>query len=366
MPSESQMPMVIVTGSSGLIGQRVCRRLAQDYRIAGLDIQAPPQALDGVTFFECDFTDDAKVAEACEQIRAESGGRLASVVHLAAYYDFGGEESPLYDDLTVQGTRRLLGELQKFEQVEQFIFSSSLLVMHPCEPGQRLTELSPTRAEWAYPESKLQAEKVIKDQRGEIPVVSLRLAGVYDEDGHSLPITQNIRRIAEKELESYFFPGDAERGQAFVHLDDVVQAFERCIERRHQLGEEETFLIAEDECLSYERLQDIIGEQLHGVDDWPTIRIPKMVAKAGAWAKDQMASSEDDRPFIKPWMVDMADAHYPVDNSLARKKLGWAPQHRLSDTLPAMLANLQDHPEKWYRDNNLPLPQQDKLEAIAT
>jgi nucleoside-diphosphate-sugar epimerase len=40
---------------------------------------------------------------------------VASVVHLAAYFDFSGEEHPLYDKLNVEGTRLLLRALGDFE-----------------------------------------------------------------------------------------------------------------------------------------------------------------------------------------------------------------------------------------------------------
>ncbi|MCO6047492.1 NAD(P)-dependent oxidoreductase [Aeoliella sp. ICT_H6.2] len=356
--------LVIVTGSSGLIGGRICERLKQQYTVVGLDIQKPESPVANVEYLDCDLTDDKSVDAALATVRNSHGRHVASVVHLAAYYDFAGEDSPLYHDLTVEGTRRMLRGLHAFDRVEQFVFSSSLLVMKPCEPGEKLTETSPARAEWQYPESKLAAEDVIRREAGAIPAVILRLAGVYDEYGHSLPITQNIRRIAEKEMESYFYPGDAERGQAFVHLDDLVDCFERTVQHRGDLDPFETFLIAEDECLSYESLQDLIGEELHGVDDWPTIRIPKVVAKAGAWVKDKAAASEQDRPFIKPWMVDMADAHYPVDNSKAQKRLAWVPKHRLSETLPKMLWHLKKNPRQWYELNHLPLPNKETLKEL--
>ncbi|WP_425398002.1 NAD-dependent epimerase/dehydratase family protein [Aeoliella sp.] len=361
-PSIDQL--VIVTGSTGLIGSLVCERLASRYKVVGLDVQKPESSHSSVDYLECDLTEDNSVQSALETVRTQYGSHVTSVIHLAAYYDFAGEDSPLYRDLTVEGTRRLLRELKAFDQVEQFVFSSSLLVMKPCEPDDKLTEQSPARAEWQYPESKLAAENVIRREAGEIPTVVLRMAGVYDEYGHSLPITQNIRRIAEKELESYFYPGDAERGQAFVHLDDLVNCFELVVERRGELESSEMFLVAEDECLSYEKLQDLIGEELHGVDDWPTIRIPKALAKAGAWVKDKTATSEDDRPFIKPWMVDMADAHYPVNNSRARKRLGWTPKHCLSKTLPEILRHLKEDPREWYELNHLPLPDKETLDKL--
>ena len=354
----SQSPVVLVTGSSGLLGSRICERLAERYQVVGLDVEPPDSPVANCTWRRCDLTDQSDVEQTLKSVQDLVGESIASVIHLAAYYDFSGEPSPLYRELTVEGTRRLLEALHEFSEVEQFIFSSSVLVMKPCEPGELLTEESPTNAEWAYPQSKLDAEKEIRRHKKSIPAVILRIAGVYDEAGHSLPITQNIRRIAEKQLESYFFPGDAQRGQAFVHLDDVAACFDRAVESRHQLSPYETFLVAEDECLSYAQLQDLIGELIFGTDDWPTIRIPKPVAKAGAWVKDQWAPSEDEEPFIKPWMVDLADAHYPVNTARARDRLGWEPTHRLSQTLPEMIRRLKKDPRRWYEVNNLACPDQ--------
>jgi nucleoside-diphosphate-sugar epimerase len=350
--------VVVITGCSGLIGARLAHVLSRDYRIVGFDLEPPPAGLPLAEFISCDLTKDADVARACRQLRQNHGQRLASVVHLAAYYDFSGEPSPLYDELTVKGTRRLLKELQAFE-VEQFMFSSSLLVMKPAENVELLTEDSPTEAQWDYPRSKLQAELVIANERGNVPVVILRIAGVYDEDCHSIPIGQQISRIHEKQLESYFFPGDKTRGQSFVHLDDLCACIRQTIDRREQLDQYEMFLIGEEDVMSYDELQEEIGRQLHG-QAWPTIRIPKTLAKAGAWVQDKIAGSDEERPFIKPWMIDMADQHYPVSGALAREALGWQPKHSLRTTLPEMIRRLRDDPRRWYAANKLPLP--DSLE----
>jgi nucleoside-diphosphate-sugar epimerase len=180
------------------------------------------------------------------------------------------------------------------------------------------------------------------------------VAGVYDEAGHSIPIAQQISRIHQKQLESYLFPGDAGRGQAFVHLDDLVQAFLKTIARRGALPPFEVLLIAEPDVMSYEELQDRIGLRIHG-DEWPTIRIPKAVAKVGAWVQDRIAS-EDEPAFIKPWMVDLADQHYPVEIERARRALGWEPRRRLRETIDTIVDGLLDDSAAWYRTNGLPPP----------
>lgn len=78
------------------------------------------------------------------------------MVHLAAYYDFFGTPSPKYDEITVQGTARLLRQLRAQDfQVEQSVFSSTMVVHRPGEPGEFITEEWPIEPTWAYPESHM-------------------------------------------------------------------------------------------------------------------------------------------------------------------------------------------------------------------
>ena len=353
-PHDSTAPWVLITGIGGLIGTRVADFLHPAYRIIGIDRREEdnlPHPETPYDYLPVDLTDDANMDTTMAQIRKHTGGQLASVIHLAAYYDFSGEESPLYEKLTIEGTRRLLRELQKFDEVGQFVFSSSYLVMKPNNTPGPIDESSPVEAKWAYPQSKVDAEKVIQQEHNDIPAVSLRIAGVYDERGHSLPLGQQIDRIYEKEFEGYFYPGDSDRGQALVHLDDLAECFRHVVDHRAELDPYEVFLIAEPDVMTYEELQDRLGELIHG-DEWPTIRIPKFVAKAGAYVMNKMAS-EDDPSFIQPWMIDLADDHYAPDITKARTKLGWEPKHRLRDTLPAIIENLKSNPERFYKENYL-------------
>ena len=344
--------VVCITGASGLIGTRLAQNLVPDYKVIGLDVKEPPESFpDAARFVACDLTSQRSTREAIQEIRGPLEHPIASVVHLAAYYDFLGEPSSLYEELTVKGTERLLRALQEGALPEQLLFSSSLLVMMPSE-GEPLTESSPIQAEWAYPRSKLEAEAVLEKSRGEIPCVVLRLAGVYDEGGHSPPITQQIWRIRERTLESFLFPGDASRGQSFVHLDDAVRCIRAAIERRGQLPALDRFLVGEPDVMSYGELQDRIGELLHG-HEWPTVRIPARLPKAGAWAKEATPLAE--ASFIKPWMIDLADAHYPIRIQRARTRLAWEPEHRIRDVLPRMIEQLQADPAAWYQENGLPI-----------
>jgi UDP-glucose 4-epimerase len=341
--------VVLITGSSGFIGSAFIEAFAGRFQLVGFDREGPPHPPPEADCVLVDLTSDESVIEACSQVREKYGRRIASVVHLAAYYDFSGSPSRLYEEITVRGTERLLKGLEGFE-VEQLVFSSTMLVHAPTIPGEKITEESLLAATWPYPESKLKVEALLRERAGRIPVVNLRIAGVYDDACHSIPLAHQIERILEGHLTAHFYPGERSRGQSFVHLNDVVAALQRTVERRNLLGRHETFLIGEPETLSYEELQNEIGKLLHG-RPWRTHRIPKPIAKFGAWVRDRMGNA-----FIKPWMIDRADDHYELDIAHARNVLGWEPARSLRGTLPRMIDALKEDPVGWYQENHLTLP----------
>jgi nucleoside-diphosphate-sugar epimerase len=342
------LPVVIVTGASGFIGSALVNRLAGQFTIVGFDRvashQPPPDA-------ECvciDLTSDEGVDAAFERVRIAYGNRIASVIHLAAYYDLSGEPNPEYEKITVRGTERLLRYLRQFE-VEQFIFSSTMLVHAPTEPGEPITESSPIDPRWPYPMSKVETEALIREQHGDIPVVLLRLAGVYDDDGRNTFLAHQIARIRERDVLGHFYPGDIRRGQAFVHMEDVCDALLRLIEKRKTLPSEFTLLVGEPDTMSYGEVQQTVAQTLHG-DTWETKQVPKPFAKIGAWFEDEVL---DEDSFIKPWMVDLADDHYELDVTRARTTLDWVPAHSLRDSLPVILDALKSAPTRWYGQNRL-------------
>jgi nucleoside-diphosphate-sugar epimerase len=142
---------------------------------------------------------------------------------------------------------------------------------------------------------------------------------------------------------------------ALVVGDDLVEAFWRTVERRRVLPQEVLpILIDEPETPGYGELQREIARLLHDEPDWSTREIPKTVAKSGAWVQDKIPGIEE--PFIKPWMIDLADDHYALNITRARGLLGWSPRHRLMDTLGKMIEAMREDPEGWYERQGLEAP----------
>ena len=122
--AKPQKPIVLITGAAGSIGRALTEELAPDYYVVGFDVVAKKSAH---PLIEVDLTSNSSVEHALEQFARGYGKKIAAVVHLAAYFDFTGEENPLYDKVNVEGTRRLLRALQEFE-VERFVYSGTMLV----------------------------------------------------------------------------------------------------------------------------------------------------------------------------------------------------------------------------------------------
>lgn len=351
-------PLVIVTGVAGNWGRALGMALRADYQVVGLDLRSENPDF---PIISVDLTSEPAVELAFRKVRDSFGTKIASVIHLAAYFDFSGEESSLYESVNVEGTRKLLRAMRDFE-VGQFIYSSTMLVHAPCRPGERIDEMQPIEPRWAYPRSKAAAEKVVRAEHGAIPYVVLRLAGVYDEHTMVPTLSQEIARIFERDAQSHFYSGSILVGQAMLHREDMIDAFRRAVDRRNVLPAQTELLIGEPDAVSYDALQDEIGRLLHGAHEWTTFRLPKVIAAAGSWAQHRFEPfipdmiDKGEPPFVRPFMIPMSDDHYALDVGRARDLLGWEPKHRLQDELPRIIASLKRNPISWYKANNIEPP----------
>lgn len=352
---EMQQSVVLITGSEGRLGRAIAAQLAGAYKVVGFE-----RACKSANCIDADLTSETALARGCDLLRECYGKRLAAVIHLAAFYEFSDAPNPLYDEVNVKGTARLLRALRGFE-VEQFVYASTMLVHAPTVPGEPINEDSPLKPAWPYPQSKLEAERVVEAERGAIPALVLRIAGVYTDAGELPSLAYQIQRVYERQMASRVFPGDTAHGQALVHLDDVARAFRAAVDRRAQLPPSCALLIGEPVTESYQALQNLIGRLVHG-ETWETRQIPKTVAAAGAWVQGKIEQLVPDtidggiEPFIKPFMVDLADEHYELDIAQSEQLLGWRPAHAVRRSLPAIIGALRQDPAAWYARNKIALP----------
>jgi hypothetical protein len=185
---------------------------------------------------------------------------------------------------------------------------------------------------------------------------------VYDAESTVPTMAQQMARIYERDLQSHLYAGHTLVGQSMLHRDDLLDALRRTVDTRTALPRAIELLIGEPDAMGYDALQDELGRLFHGADEWLTLRLPKPVAAAGAWAEQKLeplvpdAIDEGEKPFIKPFMVQLADDHYALDVRRAREVLEWQPQHRVADELPAMVRAVKDDPASWYARHHIDPP----------
>lgn len=342
---------IIITGSNGFIGNALTKKLCQKFNVIGFDRELPKTSQTAASY-EVNIASAESISKALDSVKDKFGNKIASVIHLAAYYSFSEQESPEYNKITVKGTEQFF-QLLKACEVEQFIFSSTMLVYKPVEIGEKINEFSPIEPLWAYPKSKVEAEKILRREHGTIPLVNLRIAGVYDDRCHSIPIANQIMRIYEKHFSGRLYPGDDSKGQSFLHLDDLVDAVDKVIEKRKTIPPESDVLLGEPKAISYAELQNQVSMLIHG-RHWNSLKIPLWFAKMGSWLQHHTPLIR--KPFIMPWMIDFTNDHYELDVSHAKKLLGWIPKHELRKTIPSMIEVLKKNPLQFYKENKLKEP----------
>jgi len=308
-----------------------------------------------------DLTSPDSLTLALRELSDRYGKQIAAVVHLAAYFDFTGAKSPLYDKVNVNGTRNLLSALDDFE-VSRFIYSGTMLIHQAAAPGGLVSESTPVAPKWAYPESKAQTEQVIREHSADTPFTLLHLAGLYDDTTAVPTLAHQIARIYERDFKAHLHSGDQDAGQSFLHMDDMLELFKRCIDRRDDMPADCTILAGEPEVMSYRQLQDELGRLIHGENEWRTITLPQSIAKAGAWLEEKSepvvpdAIDHGEKPFIRPFLIDLASDHYALDISLAKRILDWEPNHFIGDKLATLVKNLKKDPALWYDNNGIRPP----------
>lgn len=99
-------PIVLITGSEGRLGRAIAAELGGAYQLVGFE-----RVCKGSDCIDVDLASESALARGCSALRARHGNHLAAVIHLAAFYDFSVEPDPLYEEVNVKGTARLLRAL---------------------------------------------------------------------------------------------------------------------------------------------------------------------------------------------------------------------------------------------------------------
>jgi UDP-glucose 4-epimerase len=163
---------ILVTGGTGLVGPRLLKRLAASGVECRALVRPGKDVPDGVARVEGDILSPENLPAALKDVDA--------IIHLAALF-----RTPDEDEIwrvNLEGTRNLIAAAKEHAPDARFLMSSTGNVYADGvgRPAREDDEVHPTAA---YPASKVEAEKLLRDSG--LNWAILRLPFIYgDGDGH--------------------------------------------------------------------------------------------------------------------------------------------------------------------------------------
>ena len=332
-------PLIIVTGSSGFIGQALLKRLFANFDVIGLDLRAVATTPAQVNFHQLDLGNPKKISAFFNKLDRPIGG----LVNLAAYYDFNNGPSVYYDNLLKGLPAIAEGFQQKRDNSAVFIQASSMAALAPVQPGERQTADSPSQDRWAYPRFKMQSEKVLRGGLQDNELVEFVLAAVYSDFCELVPLYHFIENHRGYGPKRWVYPASLDRGLTYLHIDDCVAAL---VAQLGQVFKARRLLIGEPDPTTYRQISAAADQTFHG-RSFPKIPAPKWTVKFGAKLLGSVSKNE----FYQAWMIDMADEHYAFDLSATKAALNWWPTYDLQKKIEVLLSNASTEAAAWHARN---------------
>ncbi len=251
---------VLVTGSSGTVGTRLCERMLKDgYHVTGFD------RVDNRWVREVDgITTKGDILNEKDLERLDKDYDV--VIHLAAnarVYNLVVDPSKAMENF--QGLFNAL-EFCRKNGIKRFIFASSREVYgnsHKTKHSE--DEAYVKNCESPYTASKIGGEALVNaySQCYGIDSVIVRFSnvyGMYDESDRVIPL---FIRLTDEGKDLVVF--GKEKFLDFTYIDDAVSGVIRCVERFEKVRGN-VFNIASGKAYSIERIAAMIQEKMKGVN----------------------------------------------------------------------------------------------------
>lgn len=314
--------MILVSGASGFIGQRLVSQLLLDGCVCRQLVHRPggePSA------FVADLADGGALAKACSGV--ESIFHCAGYAH--AFASLSGDDLAKHREVNFEGTRNLV-EAAGRAGVKRFVYLSSVKAM--VEPGEQcIDEDFSGQPETAYGQSKLAAEQAVlaAGRRYGMHVVNLRLAMVYGSGGRG-----NLERMGRLVARGLFPPlPETGNHRSLVHVDDVVSAMRLAAADDRANGR--SYIVAGREAPSGRALYDAL-RQAQGL---PPCRwsVPAVALRLAAKTGDGLEKLLGRRLPLDSEVLDRLLGSAWYSPTRIERELGWKPRVSLLDGLSEML-----------------------------
>jgi len=336
---------LLITGAAGFIGSALTKALISEYRVLATDRAAPTGIPTKLTWVTHDLAERSALSSNIEQF-CEQHGPIHAVIHLAAFYHFGTRWLDPYQTTNIDATRWLLEHCPDWG-VKRFIFTSSILATPPREG--RTDETTPPDDYIPYARSKAVGEGLVREHSDLVPGLILRLGGVFSDWCELPPLYSLLDMWSQHSWTGRVVAGKGLTATPYIHVDDLIQAIARCLERDTCFDPVETLILSEQGCTSHLELFESIK---HSLNREPRpLFVAKPYAMNGLRVKRFLARFGGAPVFEQTWMFQFLDQPWCVENSRTRRKIGQivTPERRLPARVSVLLQNRAQHRGEWNR-----------------
>ncbi len=346
-------PRMVITGASGFIGRALLETFKDSWIIHGLgrrsQVRSGAAIHPNIRWYQLDICDRERLGRVFGEIRA--GGPVEVVIHLAAHYDFTGQDDPEYWRTNVDGLRAVLDECRLLAP-ELFVFASSVAGCSFPPEGSFVDERSPLDGDHVYAVTKRIGEEMLEDYAGCFRPVIVRFAALFSDWCEYPPLYAFLSTWLRDAWNARMLAGRGRSAIPYLHVRDVQRFFRRLVGMPQQLDPLEVLLCSGHGATTHLELFEMATLAWFGERRRPLL-VPRPLCWLGLWTQDLAGRLLGERPFERPWMARYIDRQLNVDPRRTWERLGWRPREWLEVTrrLPFLLANLKTEPEEWHRRN---------------
>ena len=353
MAATTALPRMVITGASGFIGRHLLEVLKGSYSLIAIgrrsQVECGAPRHRNIQWYQVDIGDCRSLTALFHEIR--DGGGAEILVHLAAHYDFTGDDDPEYWRTNVEGLRNVL-DLSRGLGLRRFVFASSVAACSFPEPGEAITEASAPDGEHIYSETKRIGEQMLDEYRHDFPSTIVRFAALFSDWCEYPPLFVFLDTWLSSRWNARVLGGKGLSAVPYMHVRDAASFLRNLLERVDDAPHGAVFIASPDGSVNHAELFRAATAYYYGQARRPVL-MPKPLCLPGMVTLDLLGRLLGSRPFERPWMARYIDLALDVDASLSRSLLRWEPRARLDVVrrVPFMLENFKTDPVEWYRRN---------------
>jgi nucleoside-diphosphate-sugar epimerase len=322
----------LITGASGFLGSHIAEQLSEEGHSVVALVRPTSNvkflsSLRGLELVTGSIEDTSSVRAAMEGVDA--------VVHSAGLVKARSDEE--FFTTNVTGTKNVLDAARKVApDLRRFVFISSLAAVGPSLDGRPVLGDTEPRPLTCYGRSKVAAEQLVQDAKGDLKVTILRPPMIYGpRDSEAFAFFQSVSRR--------FLPylGDGKNTMSVIYASDAASACVRAIDAEVPSGK--AYFIDDGEVYVW---LDMLGDIEQALSTRAIIRfgVPFPLMRAAAFVSEGVSRLTGKAAMLtRDKLNELSAPHWVCDSTETRRNLGWEPKVKWQEGTRRTAA--------WYREN---------------